>query len=177
MQNVTHWRRRMDGVRYYFSSVKAPRNEGVSWGWWNSSVSRWKWRLQESGRGVKDTYRHAHKWRNGKTSETWVRSGGYTNVNFLALITCTLYMAYSKLALQDVTIGGSQMKSSRDLSVLFLQLPVNLYLLQKKKFKKWHERVSACLEVACHLSLIVFEDLCCFFFYSQYFEVFPMTFL
>ena len=41
-----------------------------------------------------------------------IRSGGYTNVNLLALITGMLYTPYSELAVQDVTIGGSQMKST-----------------------------------------------------------------
>lgn len=34
----------------------------------------------------------------------------------------------------------------------------------------WHHSLA-------HRSLVVFEDLGCFFVYSQYFEVFPMTFL
>lgn len=49
---------------------------------------------------------------------------------------------------QDTTIGGNQMKSTWDLSVLFLRLPVSLYLLQNKKFQKWHDQVSTCPAVA-----------------------------
>lgn len=68
-------------------------------------------------------------------------------------IFCTLTLSVSTLGviLQDVTIGGNWVRSTRDLSVLFLSMACDLQLFQHKKLiKKFlivisHKNLNLCL--------------------------------
>lgn len=129
MQSMTQMRSRMTSAAA--SHTRKRHGTGrVSWWWWNSSVSWWQWWLQDSTHGAKYTYTHTNT-----TEEIWVRSGAYTNVSFLVLMMYMLYTWYYGYSFVRCHPCGKLDEGYTALSVLFLQLPVGLHLLQKKKKK------------------------------------------
>ena len=95
------------------------------------------------------THTHTHTRVHVTTGEIWIRSGARPNAGFLVLIMYMPYTRYHGYSFVRCYPCGKLDEGYTALSVLFLQLPVGLYLLQNKKFKKHHEKVSARLDPFC----------------------------
>lgn len=118
-QNMTQTRSRISSAA--ISDTWVPGDKGVSWRWWNSSVSWWQWWLQERKHGIK--YMHTHKQVQVETGKIYSELGSrdYTNGNSLVLLMFILYLYYTICYhMQGVPIGGSKVKGTRYFSVLLL---------------------------------------------------------